>query len=113
MEEQIYNSHRCLRKRNPSKPDSRRNYHSLRKLEENGGTARKPFGTRKDRKIIHWAGGAKPWQKPDHEGAVEWWEVARRTPYYEHVLYTNICAILLAEMNKKFTKLGKTFLERP
>ncbi len=62
---------------------------------------KKAIADKKNRKIIHWAGGAKPWQKPDHEGAVEWWNVARQTPYYEHILYTNICAILRGEMNKK------------
>ncbi len=63
---------------------------------------KKALSDKKNRKIIHWAGGAKPWQKPDHEGAVEWWDVARRTPYYEYILYTNICAILRGEINKKW-----------
>ncbi len=74
---------------------------------------KKALSDKKNRKIIHWAGGAKPWQKPDHEGAVEWWDVARRTPYYEHILYSNICAILRGEMNRKFTKLGNALLGLP
>ena len=79
---------------------------------------KKALVDKKNRKIIHWAGGAKPWQKPDHEGAVEWWDVARRTLYYEHILYTNICAILRGEVNKKIseqanrlTELGKSLID--
>ena len=72
---------------------------------------KKALADRKKRKIIHWAGGAKPWQKPDHEGAIEWWDVARRTPYYEEILYANICAILRDEIDKKFTKLEKALLK--
>ena len=67
---------------------------------------KKALADKKNRKMIHWAGGAKPWQKPDHEGAVEWWNVARQTPYYEQILYTNICGILRGEMNKKITEQG-------
>ena len=79
---------------------------------------KKALADKKNRKIIHWAGGAKPWQKPDHEGAVEWWDVARQTPYYEHILCTYICAILHGGMNKKIveqankpTALGKSLTE--
>ena len=72
---------------------------------------KKALADKKNRKIIHWAGGAKPWQKPDHEGAVEWWDVARRTPYYEHILYTNICAILRGEMSKKIAEQANKLAE--
>ncbi len=54
---------------------------------------KKALADKKKRKIIRWAGGAKPCQKPDHEGAVEWWDVARQTPYYEQILYTKHFAI--------------------
>ena len=73
---------------------------------------KKALADRKNRKIIHWAGSTKPWRRPLVLGADEWWVVARRTPYYEQILYTNICGILRGEMNKKFTKLGKSFLEQ-
>lgn len=63
------------------------------------------------RKIIHWAGSHKPWKEPWCKAAVDWWEEARRTPYYEEILYTNIGAILQGEMNKKLKKLGKTYIE--
>ena len=62
---------------------------------------KKALADRKNRKIIHWAGSTKPWRKALVLGSDEWWDVARRTPYYEHILYTNICAILRGEMNKK------------
>ena len=72
----------------------------------------KALSDRINRRTIHWAGSMKPWRSPLALGADEWWDVARRTPYYEHILYSNICALLRGETNKKFTKLGKTFLEQ-
>ena len=64
---------------------------------------------RKNRKIIHWAANQKPWRIPLVTGADEWWAMARKTPYYEHLLYTNINAIMRGEMDKKFTKIGKPY----
>ncbi len=44
--------------------------------------------------------------------------MARRTPYHEHILYTNICAILRGEINKKIseqanrlTDFGKSLID--
>ena len=66
---------------------------------------KKALSDKKNRNLIHWAGGPKPWELPQCEAAFEWWNVARRTPYYEQILYTNICAIMRGEMDKKFTEL--------
>ena len=66
---------------------------------------------RKNRKIIHWAANQKPWRTPLVTGADEWWDVARQTPYYEHILYTNICAILRGEMNEKITEQANRLTE--
>ena len=46
----------------------------------------------------------KLWQKPNHEGAVVWWDIARRTPYYEHILCAHIRAILRSEMTKRISE---------
>lgn len=43
---------------------------------------------RKDPYIIHYAGFLKPWMKPDEDFAEEFWKVARKTIYYEQLLYT-------------------------
>ena len=79
---------------------------------------KKALADKKNRKIVHWAGSIKPWRTPLALGADEWWNVARRTPYYEQILYTNICSILLGEMNKKIseqanrlTDFGKSLAE--
>ena len=48
----------------------------------------------------------KLWQKPNHEGAVGWWDIARRTPYYEHILCAHIRAILRSEMTKRISEQG-------
>lgn len=61
---------------------------------------KKALSDKKNRNLIHWAGGPKPWELPQCEAAFEWWDVARRTPYYEEILYTNICGILRGEMSK-------------
>ena len=67
---------------------------------------KKALSDKKDRNLIHWAGGPKPWELPQCGAAFEWWNVARRTPYYEQILYTNICAIMRGELTKRFTKVG-------
>lgn len=38
-------------------------------------------------KIIHYAGQFKPWLFLDEQYAKVWWEYARKTPYYEEILY--------------------------
>lgn len=40
----------------------------------------------KNPKIIHWAGGGKPWKDPSEDLAYLWWEYARKTPFYEEIL---------------------------
>ena len=65
---------------------------------------------RKNRKIVHWAANQKPWRTSLVTGADEWWAFARQTPYYEHILYTNICAILRGEMNKKISEQGNSLM---
>lgn len=38
--------------------------------------------------IVHYAGGiTKPWEHPEEKQSFLWWEYARRTPYYEEILY--------------------------
>ncbi len=44
----------------------------------------------REAKIIHYAGDKKPWQRPDLEKAELFWEAARRTPYYEEILFANM-----------------------
>lgn len=41
---------------------------------------------RKEPYIIHYAGFLKPWMKPDEDFGYVFWDVARRTPYYEQLL---------------------------
>lgn len=41
-------------------------------------------------KIIHYSGEKKPWQHPDLEMADAFWEMARKTVYYEEILFHNI-----------------------
>ena len=41
-------------------------------------------------KIIHYAGDKKPWQRPDLEKADLFWEMARKTIYYEEILFKNL-----------------------
>lgn len=46
-----------------------------------------------DIKIIHYATYIKPWQNPYLPWAHIWWNVARKTPFYEEILYQNISAL--------------------
>ncbi|MEG2174892.1 MAG: DUF4422 domain-containing protein [Oscillospiraceae bacterium] len=38
-------------------------------------------------KMIHYAGFMKPWHRPDEDMAAEFWMYARRTPFYEQLLF--------------------------
>ena len=38
-------------------------------------------------KIIHYAGFLKPWHRPDEDFATVFWQYARRTPYYEQLIF--------------------------
>ncbi|MGL5955645.1 MAG: glycosyltransferase family 8 protein [Brevinema sp.] len=40
-------------------------------------------------KIIHWSGGDKPWNRAKVHKGYEWWRLARKTPFYEEIIYTN------------------------
>lgn len=42
---------------------------------------------RKEAFIVHYAGPAKPWNLPYIEKADIWWSYARKTPFYEEILY--------------------------
>lgn len=48
--------------------------------------AREYLEARKSPKIIHYAGGDKPWNNPDLDFASDFWEVARKTMYYEIIM---------------------------
>lgn len=52
--------------------------------------AEKYFASKKNPKIIHYAGGEKPWEYPNCEFASEFWEVARSTVFYEEIVYRGV-----------------------
>ena len=72
---------------------------------------KKAIADKKSRKIIHWAGSFKPWREPWCEAAVDWWAVARLIPYYEEILYTNICTILRRETKREILEQGNRLTE--
>lgn len=45
---------------------------------------------RKNPKIIHYCGDFKPWRNPNFELAYHFWHYARKTPFYEKILFSNI-----------------------
>lgn len=46
--------------------------------------------SRKTPAVIHYAGAWKPWQMPRCDYAEEFWKTARRSPFYETILYENV-----------------------
>lgn len=50
-------------------------------------------GTEKSPYIIHWCGQRKPWNNPEEYLAYEWWNIARRTPYYEEIVRRNLVSV--------------------
>ena len=71
---------------------------------------------RKQPYIIHYAGAWKPWNMPSCDYAEEFWDYARKTPFYEKILcetitnrkYTNITE---ENSNKRIFRLRPTKLE--
>lgn len=56
-------------------------------------------------KLIHYAGFMKPWHRPTEDYAHKFWEVARRTPYYEELLFRLMDGVsywTVYENNKRF-----------
>lgn len=47
------------------------------------------FQARKKPKIIHY-GGTKPWNVPDCDMSWYFWEIARKTPFYEDIIRRNV-----------------------
>ena len=65
-------------------------------------------------RIIHYvigSGLSKPWINPGTPMGERWWSYARKLPYYEELLYTNICSILRGELNKKITEQANRLTE--
>ena len=48
------------------------------------------INARKNPKIIHYCGDFKPWRSPNCELAYHFWHYARKTPFYEKILFSNI-----------------------
>lgn len=46
-------------------------------------------GALENRKIIHYVTQNKPWTSPELPLAYEWWSEARKTPFYEEIIYKN------------------------
>ncbi|WP_300754294.1 DUF4422 domain-containing protein [uncultured Brachyspira sp.] len=40
-------------------------------------------------KILHYCGEIKPWTHPSYPKSYIWWEYARKTPFYEEIIYKN------------------------
>ena len=65
----------------------------------------------KDRKIIHYITQYKPWNSPHLPHAAEWWAEARKTPFYEEIIYKNTKTsnILLRNLKHYNRLFGKYF----
>ena len=50
----------------------------------------KYFNSRKNPYVVHYAGDVKPWNDPDVEFASLFWMTARKTPFYENILFAGV-----------------------
>ena len=41
-------------------------------------------------RILHFTSAFKPWKNPDLPNASIWWQYARKSPFYEEILFRNI-----------------------
>lgn len=51
-------------------------------------------------KIIHYAGAYKPWKQPELYYSEYFWKYARKTPFYEEILYKNMEQFMDRKLNK-------------
>ena len=40
--------------------------------------------------IVHYSGGIKPWKMPEEQHSDIFWKYARKSPFYEEILYANL-----------------------
>lgn len=65
---------------------------------------------RENPKIIHYCGWKKPWDNPQIDLADYWWEYAKVSPFYEHILYNCLKARPVpADQNNKKLKIKIEF----
>lgn len=64
---------------------------------------------KQNRKIIHYITQYKPWNSPELPLAYEWWSEARKTPFYEEIIYKNtkMSNLLLKNLLKYNRLFGK------
>lgn len=51
--------------------------------------------------MLHWAAYEKPWNSPDMDKAADWWALAKKTPFYEQIIYKNTNIIKKRRLNLK------------
>jgi lipopolysaccharide biosynthesis glycosyltransferase len=61
------------------------------------------FSARENPKIIHYAGGEKPWSNPEMDFADEFWKVARISPFYEVLLNRQMHETAIYQMQTGLT----------
>lgn len=53
--------------------------------------------------IIHYTSSTKPWNAPKEQNAELFWKYARLTPFFEEILFTNICNTFKKLFNRRQT----------
>lgn len=56
----------------------------------NSNTYDRYINSWKEPKIIHYCGVFRPWKQPELRYSSYFWKYARKTPYYEEILYSNL-----------------------
>ena len=64
----------------------------------------------KDATILHYAGVKKPWNLPHLFKANLWWEYARKTPYYEEILFKMLSRIKICDSSISAVAIVKSHL---
>ena len=62
------------------------------------------IAAKKNPLIVHYQGLRKPWFYPEEEFAIDWWEYARKSPFYEKII-----ANMIDYKNKNFNKNIKLY----
>lgn len=68
--------------------------------------------SRKNPKIIHYAGPQKPWLEPEMDFGQDFWQAAKNTPFYEAMLYRMSCCAATTTYSKKINEIGRNLKSR-
>ena len=71
------------------------------------------YKAEKERKIIHFTSDKKPWNQPSAKYSEIFWRFAKKTSFYEEIIYKNATEKIVKDQEKRFIVIEKFIAEQP